>query len=68
MESILMIHITIGIVIKDQDITRLSIEWLRKNDGPCSRELSTEKEAKGSDKVGKEKGKQKKMMEQQQQK
>lgn len=63
-----MIHITIGILVKDQDITRLSIEWLRKKDGLCARELSTEAEAKGNDKVGKEKGKQNKMMEQQHQK
>lgn len=63
-----MIHITIGILIKDQDITTLSIEWLRKKDGPCARELSTEAEAKKNDKVGKEKGKQNKMMEQQHQK
>lgn len=63
-----MIHITIGILIKDQAITILSIEWLRKKDGPCARGLSTEAEAKGNDKVGKEKGKQNKMMEQQHQK
>lgn len=42
-----MIHITIGILIKDQDITRLNIEWLRKKDGPCAKELSTEAEVKG---------------------
>lgn len=55
----------VGILIKDQDITRLSIEWLRKKDGPCARELSTEAEAMGNDKVGEGKGKQKEMMEQQ---
>lgn len=55
----------VGVSIKDQDMTRLSIEWLRRKDGPCARELSTEAEAMGNDKVGKEKGKHKEMMEQQ---
>ena len=55
----------IGDLIKDQDITRLSIECLRKKDGPCARELSSKAEAMGNDKAGEEKRKQKEIMEQQ---
>lgn len=55
----------IGILIKNQDTSILSIEWLSKKDGPCPRELSTEAEAKEDDRVGKEKGKYEEMMEQQ---
>lgn len=43
----------------------MSIEWLRKKDGPCARELSAKAEAKGNDKVDEGKGKQREMMEQQ---
>lgn len=43
----------VRILIKDQDVTRLSIEWLRKKDGSCDRKLCTEAEAMGNDKVGK---------------
>ena len=55
----------IRVLIKDQDIVRLSTVWLRKKDGPCARELSTEAEAMGNYEAGEEKGKQREMMEQQ---
>ncbi|KAK2544921.1 hypothetical protein Q9966_001564 [Columba livia] len=41
----------VGILIEYQDINRLSIEWLRKKDGPCARELSTGAQKMGNDKT-----------------
>lgn len=45
----------VGILIEYQDINRLSIEWLRKKDGPCARELSTGAQKMGNDKVSERK-------------